>query len=138
MMKPFFLFAALLLAIDAATLSAASIPPFGEPGAPAERIQNSQEFKRLRARAKTREDYLALAAYCERSVNRYAADKTRNEGELRAYNSRQHMNNYKFRQLDETLKIYIAADEKEIARWSQLAAQYKEQAGKAAEGSPRQ
>jgi len=110
------------------TLTAAPLPNFVEPVKP---IENSKEYNRLRRRAKTADEFKALATYCQTRVSKYEADKKENQAELDRYNSKQHMpGNSKFRSMDDLLKTYIARDEKAIARWTQLTAQYTDEAVK--------
>ena len=113
---------AAVLAFASTLASAAPVPNFVEP---LKAIENSKEYNRVRRRAKTADDFKALAAYCQARVAKYEADKKENQTELDRYNSKQHMPaNPKFRSMDDLLKTYIARDEKAIARWSQLSAQY--------------
>lgn len=113
--------------------------PVSNPGdseSPDGRIQTSRDFKRLQSRAATSADFTALAEYCQSRVSHYQQDKAENEAELQHYNSKAHTNNPKFQPLDETLRRYIAHDEKEIVHWSDLASQYSAQAGKLEEVKP--
>ena len=117
---------AAVLASGSTLAAAAPVPNFVEPVNP---IENSKEYNRVRRRAKTADDFKALAAYCQARVSKYEADKKENRAELDRYNSKQHMPpNPKFRSMDDLLKTYIARDEKAIARWIQLGAQYADQA----------
>ena len=119
---------AVVLAFGSTLAAAAPVPNFVEPVKP---IQNSKEYNRVRRRAKTADDFKALAAYCQARVSKYEADQKENQAELDRYNSKQHMpTNPKFRSMDDLLKTYIARDEKAIARWSQLSAQYTDEAAK--------
>ena len=93
-------------------------------------VKSSKEFDRLRTQARTSGDFFALAQWCQTRVSKYQQDKAKNEAELREYYSKQHTTLPKFRSLDETLKINIANDEKAMARWSELANQFTEQAHK--------
>ncbi len=113
-----------------------------ETGSPSQPlvIRTTRDFNRVRSRARTSEDFKALAAWCQEQVSKYQNDKAKNESELADYGSRSHSSNPKFRPLDETLRTYIAEDEKAIARWSVLVSQYTDQASKieaAAQPAPR-
>lgn len=113
------------------TASASRAPNFVEPVRP---VETSKEYNRLRKRAKTVDEFKALAAYCQARVSKFEADKKENQAELDRYNSKQHMpGNSKFRSMDDLLKTYIARDEKAIVRWTRLSAQYTDQAAKSAE-----
>ena len=121
---------AIVLALGIAT-TAAPVPNFVEPVKP---IENSKDYNRVRRRAKTVDEFKALVAYCQARVSKYEADKKENQAELDRYNSKPHMpSNPKFRSMDDLLKTYIARDEKAIARWIQLSAQYTDQAAKLAD-----
>ena len=128
--------AAIVLALGIIQTTAAPVPNFVEP---ATLIKNSRDYNRLRKRAMTANEFKALAAYCQERIAKYEADKKENQAELDRYNSKQHMpSNPKFRSMDDLLKTYIAGDEKAIARWTQLSAQYSDQAQKleGTEGRP--
>jgi hypothetical protein len=119
---------AFVLAFGSTLTIAAPAPNLVEPVKP---IENSKDYNRVRRRAKTVDEFKALAAYCQARVSKYEADKTENQGELDRYNSKQHMpGNPKFRSMDHLLKTYIARDEKAIARWTQLSAQYTDEAAR--------
>jgi hypothetical protein len=119
---------AVVLAVGSTQVTAAPVPNFVEP---VTLIKNSKDYNRLRKRAMTADELKALAAYCQARVSKYEADKKENQAELDRYNSKQHMpSNPKFRSMDDLLKTYIAGDEKAIARWTQLRAQYSDQARK--------
>jgi len=109
--------------------AAEPVPNFADPVKP---IANSKQYNQLRSHAKSAEEFAALTAYCQALVSKYEADKNKNQAELDQYNSKQHIPNPKFRSKDELLKSYIASDEKAIARWSELVAQYTDQAHKLA------
>jgi hypothetical protein len=115
-----------VLAFGSTLAVAAPDPNFVEPVKP---IENSKEYNRVRRRAKTADEFKALAKYCQARVSKYEADKKENQAELHRYNSKQHMPaNPKFRSMDDLLKTYIARDEKAIARWTQLGTQFTDEA----------
>ena len=119
-----------ILAFGSTLAAAAPVPNFVEPVKP---IENSKEYNRVRRRAKTADEFKALAAYCQARVSKLEADKKGNQAELDRYNSKQHMpGNSKFRSTDDLLKTYIARDQKAIERWTQLSALYTDQAVKLA------
>ena len=124
--------ASAIVALGMVQAAAGPLPSLTDPAQPARKIENSKEFARERNRAKTAADFTALAVYCQSRVAKYQADKSQNEAELNAYNSKPHStsNNPKFQPLDKTLRSYIAKDEKEIARWGVLADQYSAQASR--------
>ena len=108
------------------THTTALVPNFAQPVKP---IQNSKDYNRLRKRAKTVDEFNALAAYCQARVVHYEADKKENQAELDRYNSRSHMpSNPKFRSMDDLLKAYISRDAKAITHWIRLSAYYADQA----------
>lgn len=122
--------AGIVLALGIAT-TAAPVPSFLEPVKP---IENSKDYNRLRKRAKTVDEFKALAAYCQARVSKLEADKKENQEELDRYNAKQHIpTNSKLRSKDDLLKSYIARDDQAIARWTQLGAQYMDQAARSAE-----
>ncbi len=105
---------------------------------PVKPIRNSKDYDQLRTRAKTAGEFKALAVYCQARVSKYEADKKQNQAELNEYNSKQHIPNPKFRSKDDLLNSYIARDEKAIARWTQLSAQYTDQAQQLETGKAQQ
>jgi hypothetical protein len=113
-------------------LLAFGITPTANSAEPVKSIRNAKDYDQVRSRAKTVDEFHALAAYCRARVSKYEADKEKNQAELDQYNSKQHIanSNPKFRSKDDLLKSYIARDEKAIARWTELGAQYSDRAHK--------
>lgn len=88
--------------------------------------KNTHEWKRLRAEARTSDDFLALAKWCESRAGAYRAKQAASEAELREYYAAGRFFNQSKNapRRDEVLKREIETDEKLVKHWTELGGIY--------------
>jgi hypothetical protein len=94
--------------------------------------KNSHEWKRLRASARTADDFHALSEWCVLQAELYRRKQADCEGELRDYYAKDRFNPPKPPGRDVALKNDIATYRERAKHWSELAGRYSAKATAAA------